>query len=95
MASAVIAREDDRTLKYNILLQSKPNPGSDGKNPVMLCKFNKTCNSIETQFVCHASDNSELSKWTKNTVIINDFLNRFIVNPPVSRIRSDGSVVRP
>jgi hypothetical protein len=39
----------------------------------MVCKFNKACNSIETQFICHASDNSELSKWTKNTVIINDF----------------------
>lgn len=69
----VIVRDDDRTLKYNVLLQSKPNPGNDGKKPVMVCKFNKACNSIETQFICHASDNSELSKWTKNTVIINDF----------------------
>lgn len=73
MASAVIVRDDDHTLKYNVLLQSKPNPGNDGKKPVMVCKFNKACNSIETQFICHASDNSELSKWTKNTVIINDF----------------------
>ena len=33
MASAVIVRDDDRTLKYNVLLQSKPNPGNDGKKP--------------------------------------------------------------
>ena len=43
MASAVIVRDDDRTLKYNVLLQSKPNPGNDGKKPVMVCKFNKAC----------------------------------------------------
>lgn len=72
MASAVIARDDDRDMKYNVLLQSKPGFRDDGRNYVTVLRYNKACNSIETQFNCYASDNAELSKWSKNTIIIND-----------------------